>query len=110
MCRHGPCSLIRNGFLQYTTAEITLLALRIKACPAGLRLSLSLSSCSRSAVLGELRPQPTSNASPSCCPAHESLPGLMPHSGGQLGVAGRGQLSLQVLEHVEWEAADHSDG
>lgn len=51
MCRHGPCSLIRNGFLQYTTAEITLLVLRIKGCPAVLRLSLSLSSCSRSAVL-----------------------------------------------------------
>lgn len=77
MCRHDPCSLIRNGFLQYTTTEITLLVLRREACPAVLRLSLPLSSCSRSAMLGELSPQPTSSASPSCCPAHESLPGLM---------------------------------
>ena len=58
MCRHGPCSLIRNGFLQFTTTEITLLALRSEACPAVPRLSLPLSSCSRSAMLGELALSP----------------------------------------------------
>lgn len=30
--------------------------------------------------------------------------------GGQLGVAGRGELALQILEDVQREAADHGDG
>lgn len=29
--------------------------------------------------------------------------------GGELGVAGRGQLPLQVLQDIEREAADHRD-
>lgn len=36
----------QNGCLQYTTAEITLLALRSKGCPAVPTLSLPFSSCS----------------------------------------------------------------
>lgn len=97
MCSHGISSLSRN----YASGA------QEQACPALLRLSAAVHCFSRDTSErvgpGELSPQPTSSASPSCCPPHES------YSGGQLGVAGRGQLSLQVLEYVEWEAADHSD-
>lgn len=38
---------------------------------------------------------------------HEREAGRLGH---QLGVAGWGQLALQVLDNVEGEAAEHSDG
>lgn len=49
---------------------------------------------------------------PPCTPA--GTPGCWSRSRGalgrELGVAGRGQLSLQVLQDVERQTADHGDG
>lgn len=50
------------------------------------------------------------------CTATSSGPGAWPVCGrcaalgGELGVAGRGQLPPQVLQDVEGQAADHGDG
>lgn len=42
-------------------------------------------------------------------PAGATRPGQWLALGGQLGVAGQGELALEVLGDVEREAADHGD-
>lgn len=88
------------------------LALGSEARPAVLRLLLPFRSCSRCFSRhgrAGLVSSACQQRQPLMLPTHESLAGLTPCSGGQFGVAGRRQLSLQVLEHVEREAADHGD-
>lgn len=54
--------------------------------------------------LRSLRPPCTPAGTPSCWSRSPSA------LGRELGVAGRGQLSLQVLQDVERQTADHGDG
>lgn len=107
----------KEGAGCWDTAEMSFWCSGTKPCPAVLKQSLPFSSCSRCYSTdtrrraGGIQPSAHQQGQSLTLPsAGVSLPGLMSYSGGQLGVAGRGQLPLQVLEHVEWKAADHSDG